>query len=125
MGVKVNVSGYAASSDFAGVGVLVSCMNIVAESTEKTKPIATCGNTLETKMSVSGSGMMKGADVDAVDVAIDVNSDSVAKPAKDPVVKSGVTAVAIGVTDSASDGMVRHATCNGCFETGKTIGMGR
>lgn len=125
VGKKVNESLYKTSSDFAGVGVSKSCIDIVAKSVKETKPDATRGNTLETKISVSGSGIIKGADVDALDVAIEENSDNVAVPAKDHVKKLGRATVTIGVTDSASDGEKRHATCNGCFETSKTIGIGR
>lgn len=125
VGYIVNWSGCFAASDFAGVGVLYSCIEMVSCSSWEAKPIATWGNTLETWMSVVGSGIMKGADVDIVDKAMDEMSDKIAVPVKVPVVCIGVAAVAIGVTDTAVDGEWVPRTCNGYFTTSVAIGIGR
>lgn len=86
---------------------------MIPNPSEDTVPIATKGNTLETKMTYLGSGMMKGADVDTSDVAIEEMSEVMAVPVKCPVDCNEVATVTIGVTDTAVDWDKVHTTCNG------------
>lgn len=125
VGKKVNESRYFAAPDLAGAGVLYPRIDMVPKSSNNTYPLATCGNTLETKIPVSGIGLVKGADVDTVDRPIEEISDKVAVPVKSPLEKIGLATVTIGKIDTAVDKDRVPATRNGNDTTLSAMGMGR